>query len=43
MGPASGEAMANDIVTGKSPHINLGMFDPERFGGFRLVPSVTKG
>ena len=39
MGPASGEAMAHEIVTGQSPHVNLSLFTPERFGGsLQLVP-----
>ena len=44
MGPASGEAMAHEIVTGKSsPHVDLRMFAPERFGGsLSLVPHSTK-
>lgn len=39
MGPASGEAMAHEIVTGKSPHVSLRLFSPERLGSFKLVPS----
>jgi glycine/D-amino acid oxidase-like deaminating enzyme len=42
MGPASGEAMAHQIVTGKSPHVNVRIFSPERFGGsLKLVPPAT--
>jgi len=43
MGPASGEAMAHEIMTGRSPHVNLRLFAPERFGGdsFRLVPPIA--
>jgi len=42
MGPASGEAMAHEIVTGKSPHVNLRLFSPERFGGgLQMVPPST--
>ena len=42
LGPASGEAMAHEIVTGQSPHIDLSFFAPERFGGpLQLVPSTT--
>ena len=32
MGPASGEAMASLIATGKSPHVDLSPFSPSRFG-----------
>lgn len=43
MGPASGEAMAHEIVTGNSPHVNLRLFAPERFGGsLELVPPPSK-
>mmetsp|Transcript_3321 Transcript_3321/g.7887 ORF Transcript_3321/g.7887 Transcript_3321/m.7887 type:complete len:456 (-) Transcript_3321:1951-3318(-) len=43
MGPASGEAMAHEIVTGKSPHVNLRLFAPERFGGsLEMVPPPSK-
>lgn len=42
MGPASGEAMAHEIVTGRSPHVNLGLFSPQRFGGsLQLVPPTA--
>mmetsp|Transcript_8763 Transcript_8763/g.18926 ORF Transcript_8763/g.18926 Transcript_8763/m.18926 type:complete len:464 (+) Transcript_8763:101-1492(+) len=42
MGPASGEAMAHEIVTGRSPHVNLSLFSPQRFGGsLQLVPPTT--
>jgi glycine/D-amino acid oxidase-like deaminating enzyme len=40
MGPASGEAMAHLMVTGKSPHVNLTAFDPTRFGTMSMVPSI---
>lgn len=42
MGPASGEAMANLIATGKSPHVNLSPFDPSRFGTLSMVPRTSK-
>jgi glycine/D-amino acid oxidase-like deaminating enzyme len=43
MGPASGEAMAHEIAMGKSPHVNLRLFSPERFGGsLKLVPPATE-
>ena len=43
MGPASGEAMAHEIVTGKSPHVNLRLFSPERFGGsLKMVPPAIE-
>jgi glycine/D-amino acid oxidase-like deaminating enzyme len=42
MGPASGEAMANLIATGKSPHVNLSPFDPLRFGKLTMVPTVKE-
>ena len=41
MGPASGEAMAHEIVNGESPHVNLSLFAPERFGSLQLVPPTT--
>ncbi len=43
MGPASGEAIAHEIVTGSSPHVNLSYFNPERFGdSLELVPPPLK-
>ena len=42
MGPASGEAMANLIATGKSPHVNLSPFDPSRFGKLQMVPEMSR-
>eukprot|EP00536_Pseudo-nitzschia_multiseries_P002858 jgi/Psemu1/184467/e_gw1.39.107.1 len=42
MGPASGEAMAHEMVTGRSPHVDLRLFSPQRFGGsFQLVPPIA--
>mmetsp|Transcript_25567 Transcript_25567/g.60255 ORF Transcript_25567/g.60255 Transcript_25567/m.60255 type:complete len:467 (+) Transcript_25567:267-1667(+) len=42
MGPASGEAMAHEIVTGRCPHVNLKLFSPQRFGGsLQMVPPVA--
>jgi dienelactone hydrolase len=42
LGPASGEAMAHEIVTGQSPHIEMSFFAPERFGSpLQFVPSTT--
>jgi len=41
LGPASGEAMASLIATGRrsTDHVDLGRFDPSRFGdGIRIVP-----
>lgn len=38
MGPATGEAMAHLIATGKSPHVSLSVFDPQRMRGMELVP-----
>lgn len=41
MGPASGEAMANLIVNGDSPHVDLSSFDPARFGTLAMVPQAS--
>jgi glycine/D-amino acid oxidase-like deaminating enzyme len=38
MGPATGEAMAHLVATGKSPHVNLQKFDPARMGTMDMVP-----
>jgi glycine/D-amino acid oxidase-like deaminating enzyme len=38
MGPASGESMAHIVATGESPHLNLDIFSPSRFGDMQLVP-----
>ena len=38
MGPATGEAMAHLIATGKSPHVSLSPFDPSRMRRMELVP-----
>ena len=36
LGPATGEAMASLIVTGKSDNVNLSPFRPERFQGMQM-------
>ena len=38
LGPASGEAMASLIATGKSSEVDLQFFDPSRYSNFKLVP-----
>ncbi|KAG7357305.1 iminodiacetate oxidase [Nitzschia inconspicua] len=42
MGPASGEAMANLIARGDSPHVDLTPFDPARFGSLSMVPQSSR-
>ena len=37
MGPASGEALAHLIVTGRSPHVDLTPFDPHRLGPMNML------
>jgi glycine/D-amino acid oxidase-like deaminating enzyme len=38
MGPATGEAMAHLVMTGRSPHVDLSPFNPSRFGQLQMVP-----
>lgn len=42
LGPATGETMANLIVTGRpsTDHVNLHMFNPHRFGKLSIVPNL---
>lgn len=38
MGPATGEAMAHLMVTGKSPKVSLSAFEPSRVSDLRMLP-----